>query len=103
LYTKLVEKSGPLGVNNFSLLGVLVIGYLMLVGMQRKSGLDYNIGHGLFVGWVEHPVVFCWVSFLYPTYLLSIIVPSTKPNKMSEERTITNYQLAGDFLASFLK
>jgi hypothetical protein len=21
-----------------------------------------NIGHGLFVGWVEHPDIFCWVS-----------------------------------------
>jgi hypothetical protein len=75
----------------------------MLVGVQRTSVLDSNNGHGLFVGWVEHPVVFCWVSFLYPTCLLSIFVPSTKPNKMSEERNIPNYQLAGDFMESFLK
>jgi len=25
-------------------------------------GLGSNIGHGLFVGWVEHPDIFCWVS-----------------------------------------
>ena len=24
--------------------------------------LGSNIGHGLFVGWVEHPDIFCWVS-----------------------------------------
>jgi hypothetical protein len=35
------------------------------------SGLGSYIGHGLFVGWVEHPDIFCWVSFLYPTYLLA--------------------------------
>jgi hypothetical protein len=33
-------------------------------------GLGSNIGHGLFVGWVEHPDFFCWVSFLNPTYVL---------------------------------
>jgi hypothetical protein len=30
-------------------------------------GLGSNIGHGLLEGWVEHPDIFCWVSFLYPT------------------------------------
>jgi hypothetical protein len=39
--------------------------------------------NGLFVeGWVEHPDIFCWVSFLYPTYLPAIFVLSVKPNKM---------------------
>jgi hypothetical protein len=33
-------------------------------------GLGSNIGHGIFVeGWVDHPDIFSWVSFLYPTYL----------------------------------
>jgi hypothetical protein len=51
-------------------------------------GLGSNIGHGLFVGWVEHPDIFCWVSFLNPTYLPAIFVLSAKPNKMAEDRTI---------------
>jgi hypothetical protein len=55
---------------------------------KRKKGLGSNIGHRLFVGWVEHLVIFCWVSFLYPTYSLSIFVLSAKPNKMAEDRTI---------------
>jgi hypothetical protein len=37
--------------------------------------------NGLFVGWVEHPDIFCWVSFLYPTYLPAIFVLSVKPKK----------------------
>ena len=51
-------------------------------------GLGSNIGRGLFVGWVEHPDIFCWVSFLYPTYLPAIFVLSAKPNKMAEDRII---------------
>ncbi len=54
----------------------------------RENGLGSNIGHGLFVGWVEHPDIFRWVSFLYPTYLPAIFVLSAKPNKMAEDRTI---------------
>jgi hypothetical protein len=54
----------------------------------RKVGLGSNIGHGLFVGWVEHSEIFCRVSFLYPTYLPAIFVLSAKPNKMAENRTI---------------
>jgi hypothetical protein len=46
-------------------------------------GLGSNIGHGLFVGWVEHPDIFCWVSFLNPTYFPAIFVLSAKPNKMA--------------------
>ncbi len=30
--------------------------------IEKKRGLGYNIGHGLFVGWVEHSDIFCWVS-----------------------------------------
>jgi len=52
------------------------------------SELGSNIGHGLFVGWVEHPDIFCWVSFLNPTYLSAIFVLSTKPNKIDEDRAI---------------
>ena len=47
--------------------------------------LGSNIGYGLFVGWVEHPDIFCWVSFLYPTYLPIIFVLSAKPNKLAED------------------
>jgi hypothetical protein len=52
------------------------------------SGLGSNIGRGIFVGWVEHPDIFCWVSFLYPTYLPTIFMLSAKPNKMAEDRII---------------
>jgi hypothetical protein len=55
---------------------------------HSQIGLGSNIGHGLVVGWVEHPDIFFWVSFLYPTYLLSIFVLSAKPNKMAEDRII---------------
>ena len=34
----------------------------------------------LIVGWVEHPDIFCWVSFLYPTYVPTIFLLSAKPN-----------------------
>jgi len=51
----------------------------------QNSGLGSNIGHGLFVGWVEHPDIFCWVSFLYPTYYPAIYVLSAKPNKMAQD------------------
>jgi hypothetical protein len=53
-----------------------------------EYGLGSNIGQGLFVGWVEHPDIFCWVSFLYPTYLPAVFVLSVKPNKMAQDRTI---------------
>ena len=56
----------------------------MTAGFRALTGLGSNIGHGLFVGWVESPDIFCWVSFLNPTYLLAIFVLSTKPNKMAE-------------------
>jgi len=56
--------------------------------LVSSFGLGSNIGHGLFVGWVEHPDIFCWVSFLYPTYLSAIFVLSAEPNKMAEKRTI---------------
>ena len=51
---------------------------------DRKKRFGPNIGHGLFVGWVEHPDIFCWVSILYPTYFPAIFVLSAKPNKISE-------------------
>jgi len=51
-------------------------------------GFGSSIGRGLFVGWVEHPDIFCWVSFLYPTYLPANFVLSAKPNKMAENRII---------------
>ena len=45
--------------------------YMGSVGI-KFLGLGSNIGRGLFVGWVEHPSIFCWVSFLYPTYMPAI-------------------------------
>jgi len=58
-------------------------------------GLCFNIGHGLFVeGWVEHPDIFCWVSFLYPTYLPAIFVLSAKPNKMAEDKSIPHFSIS---------
>ena len=51
-------------------------------------GLGPNIGHSLLVGWVGHPDILCWVSFLNPTYLPAIFLLSAKPNKMAEDRTI---------------
>jgi hypothetical protein len=42
-----------------------------------RLGLGANTDHRLFVGWVEHRDIFCWVSFLYPTYYL---VKKTFPN-----------------------
>jgi hypothetical protein len=55
---------------------------------DKKIGLGSNIGHGLFVGWVEQLDIFCWVSFLYPTYLPAIFVISAKPNKLGEDKII---------------
>jgi len=55
---------------------------------KRLYGLGSDIGRGLFVGWVEHSDIFCWVSFLYPTYLPTIFMLSAKPNKMAEDRII---------------
>ena len=55
-------------------------------GTITLFGLGSKIGHGLFVGWVEHPDISCWVSFLNPTYLSvsAIFVLSAKPNKMAK-------------------
>jgi hypothetical protein len=44
-----------------------------------KTAFGSNTGHGLFVGWVEHPDIFCWVSLLNPIYLQAILVLSAKP------------------------
>jgi hypothetical protein len=63
-----------------------------------KVGLGSDIGHGLFVGWVEHPDIFCWVSFHNPTYLLYIFVIVAKPNKMAVDRTIPEKCVTGKFL-----
>jgi hypothetical protein len=57
--------------------------------------LTSDIDHRFFVGWVEHPDIYCWVSFLNPTYLSAIFVVSSKPNKMAEDRTITQ-NITGD-------
>jgi hypothetical protein len=60
-------------------------------------GLGSNIGHGLFVGWVEHPDIFCWVSpppadqpKCQPFFMLS-----AKPNKMAKDRTVPHYSMVG--------
>jgi hypothetical protein len=57
----------------------------------RKLRLGSNIGHDLFVGWVAHPDIFCWVSFLNPTYLPAIFVLSAQPNKMAECRNLIEH------------
>jgi len=56
--------------------------------MMECLGFGSNIGYCLFVGWVEHPDIFDWVSFLNPTYLPAMFVLSAKPNKMAEDRTM---------------
>jgi hypothetical protein len=48
---------------------------------MESFGLDYYIGHGIFVGWVEHPDIFCWVSFLNPTYVPAIFYCQRNPTK----------------------
>jgi hypothetical protein len=40
----------------------------LFLEIVKPLGLGTNIGRGLFVGWVEHPDIFCWVSFLNPTF-----------------------------------
>ena len=67
----------------------------------RFFGLDSNICHGLFVGWVEHPNIFCWVSFLNPTYVTAIFLLSAKPNKMAEDRTVPDFSFLPFTSASF--
>jgi hypothetical protein len=52
------------------------------------SGLDLTSANGIFLGWVAHPDIFCWVSFLYPTYLPAIFVLSAKPNKLAKDINI---------------
>jgi hypothetical protein len=47
------------------------------------SVLGSNIGYGLFVGWVEYPDIFCWVSPADQPNLATIFVLSAKPNKMA--------------------
>ena len=51
-------------------------------------GIGYNIGHRLFVGWVEHSDIDSWVSFHCPTYSSAIHMHSTKPNKLAEDKII---------------
>jgi hypothetical protein len=53
-----------------------------------RFGLGSNIGHSLFLGWVEHPDTFVgFRSSAQPTYQ-PFFVLSAKPNKMAEDRTI---------------
>ena len=57
-------------------------------------GFGFKSVNGLFVeGWVEHPDIFCWVSFLYPTYLPAIFVLSAKPDKMAYFRIFGRVKL----------
>jgi hypothetical protein len=72
-----------------------------MAGGYSLFELGSNIGHGFFVGWVEHPYIFCWVSFLYPTYLLSIYVLLAKPNKMAEDRIIPRFLNLSKAISSF--
>jgi hypothetical protein len=54
----------------------------------KKNGLGSNIGHDLFVGWVESARGGLGFSAGGPTYLPAIFMLSAKPNKMAEDRTI---------------
>jgi hypothetical protein len=54
------------------------------------NGLGSNFGHRVFVGWVEHTDILCWVSFLNPTYVPGIFLLSAEPNKMAEDITVPN-------------
>jgi undecaprenyl pyrophosphate phosphatase UppP len=58
------------------------------VGILR---LGSNIGHGLFVGWVESAGGGLGFSVGGPTYLPAIFVLSAKPNKMAEDRIIPEF------------
>jgi hypothetical protein len=58
--------------------------------MAGEFGLGSNIGHELFVGWVESAGDGLGFSASGgPTYLPVIFVLSAKPNKMPEDRIIT--------------
>jgi hypothetical protein len=63
----------------------------------ERFGFGANIGHGLIVGWVEHPDIFCWVSCLNPTYVPAIFVLSAKPNKMAEDKTVSHFPVSVTF------
>jgi hypothetical protein len=62
-------------------------------GTITLFGLGSKIGHGLFVGWVEHPDIFCWVSFFNPTYVTAIFLLSAKPNKMAKDRSVPHFSI----------
>jgi hypothetical protein len=56
---------------------------------------------GLIVGWVEYHDLFCWVSFLYPTYWPTIFVLSAKPNKTAEDRITPELLIIHAFLDKY--
>ena len=52
-------------------------------------GVGSNIGPCILIGWPEHSDIdFYWVSFSYPTYVSAIHMPSTKPDKLAEDKII---------------
>jgi hypothetical protein len=78
-------------------------GFFIFFALPIIFPADYGIGFksvsGLFLNWVEHPDIFCWVSFLYPTYLPAIFVLSAKPNNMVSFRSTPTLQKPEGFRA----
>ena len=64
----MITNSDPAGLTNTKARGIST--YLLKSHHASEGffGVGSNIGHCLFVGWVEHLDIFCWVSFLYPTF-----------------------------------
>ncbi|MGB9440490.1 MAG: hypothetical protein WCB15_21265 [Desulfobacterales bacterium] len=92
------------GISHFFLLfRTRLFGFFVFFTLPILFPADYGFGFksvsGLFVGWVEHPDIFCWVSFLYPTYLPAIFVLSAKPNKMVSFRSTPTLQKPEGFRA----
>jgi hypothetical protein len=61
----------------------------MQMDFKVFGGLGSNIGHGLFVGWVEHPdSLVGFRSSTQPTCQPFFLL-SAKPNEMAEDRTVS--------------
>jgi len=62
--------------------GSSAVAYWKVV-LLKKKGLGPNIGHGLFVGWVEHSDIFCWFpppQADQPTYQPFFAISETQQN-----------------------
>ncbi|MEE4606595.1 MAG: hypothetical protein V2J65_35310, partial [Desulfobacteraceae bacterium] len=84
-------NSDPVGSTNTKARGISTYLLKSHHACEGFFGVGSNIGHCLFVGWVEHFDIYSWVSFLYPTYSSAIFTPPAKPNKMAEDRIIPDF------------